>query len=567
MSLKTLVRRFTAATLLPVLLGLPMPSLAATPSPQQALTDALKSELTRSAGSLQLAGRVDVEYKPFKRGETIGKGHVAFSMNARTLPTADGSKPTLKNAQSEGRFAIESADVSGIPDSPEGMKIESPLSVQWKIVDGTFYVQLEKVPDSLLKMWQDLGMDLNLIVGRWVKFSANEGDLPDEIFAETAPADLIKMISSGDVARGLRMKNFFDRNPILQVTRVEKRSKNAAGEDIWRLRVRVNPAVVNFLYQEALRELPKSGAERATRLRELNASFAKIRLNLSRLSMVANVNVNKKFIERFEVGGKFPETMKDCVYNLKLQRDVCTNTGTLTITIAAGASMSQNAGAPVIAPATSLTPEEISELLYPPVAEEPEPVGDLEFDDDVTLTAPDVAVPAYDAATDHALGNSTARISMITYSDFQCPFCARFVQDAKQLLTVFPQDVRYVYRHFPLSSIHPEAQKAAEASECAAVLGGNDAFWRMHDKLFDNQAMLNREAYRSFAGQIGLDIGSFTTCLDSGSTAARVKRDADMAEALGIQGTPTGFLGNTRLEGALPISILQDEAEMAGATQ
>ncbi|MCK9360965.1 DsbA family protein [Patescibacteria group bacterium] len=567
MHIKTLVRRFTAATLLPVLLGLPMPSLAATPTPQQALTEALKSELTRSAGSLQMAGRVNVDYKPYKRGEPAGTGHVAFSMNARTLPTTDGAKPTLKNVQSEGRFAIESADLSGLPDSPEGFKLESPLSVQWKIVDGTFYVQLEKAPSSLVSMWQDLGMDLNQIIGRWVKFSADENELPDEVFAETAPADFIKLISSGDVARSLRMKNFFDRNPILQVTRVEKRFKNAAGEDIWRMRVRVNPAVVTFFYNEAYRDLPKSGTSRTEALKSLNASFAKIRLTLARTSMAANVNVAKKFIERFEVGGKYPETTKDCTYNFNLKRSVCTNTGTLTITVSAGASMSPNAGDPVTAPFMSITPEEAGNLLNPPQPEEPAPMGDLELDDDSTLTAPGVTVPAYDPATDHALGASTAKISMITYSDFQCPFCARFVQDAKQLLGIFPQDVRYVYRHFPLSSIHPEAQKAAEASECAAQLGGNDAFWRMHDKLFENQAIMNRDAYRSFAGQIGLDIGTFTTCLDSGSMAARVKRDADMAQALGIQGTPTSFIGNTRLEGALPVTILQDEAEMAGATQ
>lgn len=535
MHIKTLVRRLTAATLLPVLLGLPMPSLAASQSPQQALTNALKNEMTRTTGSMQMAGHVDVEYKPLKRGEPVGKGHVAFSSSARALSAASG----------EGRFAIDSADVSGIPDMPAGIKMESPLSIQWKVVDRSAYVQLEKAPDSLISMWKDTGMDLGLILGRWVKFDAGTNTADSK-------ADFLKLLSSGDLARGLRLKNFFDRNSILQVTRVEKRTKNAAGEDIWRMRARVNPAVVNFFYQESLRSLPKSGAARTKALKSLNASFAKIRVSLARTSMAVNVNVTKKRIERFELGGKYPEKTK---------------TGTMTITVAVGTSMSPNAGEPVIAPAVALTPEEVIQLLYPMPAPMPTPVGDLQLNDTSTLTAPGATVPPYDSATDHALGSDTARISMITYSDFQCPYCARFVTEAKMLLNMFPQDMRYVYRHFPLSGIHPEAQKAAEASECAAKLGGNDAFWQMHDNLFDNQAILNRDGYLSFAGQIGLDVSTFTTCLDSGEMASRVKRDADTGTALGIQGTPTSYIGDTQLMGALPFSVLQSEAEIAGASR
>lgn len=506
-----------------------MPSLAASQSPQQALTNALKNEMTRSTGSMQMAGRVDFEYKPLKSGEPIGKGHVAFNSNARTLPATNG----------EGSFAIDSAEATGIPDMPEGVKIESPLSVQWKVVDGAFYVQLEKAPDSLLAMSKDqMGLDLGTLLGRWVKF-----DMGANINAKT---DFFQLLSSGDLARGLRLKNFFDRNSILQVTRVEKRTKNAVGDDIWRMRVRVNPAVVNFFYREALRDLPKSGKARTDALKSLNASFAKVRVSLARTFMAVNVNVTQKFIERFEIGGKYPETTK---------------TGTFTITVAVGTSMSPNAGEPVIAPAVALTPEELTKLLYPT------PVGDLQLNDSTTLTAPGATLPPYDAATDHALGSDTAKISMITYSDFQCPFCARFVTDAKQLLNTFPQDLRWVYRHFPLSSIHPEAQKAAEASECAAKLGGNSAFWLMHDKLFENQALLSHESYLSFAGQIGLDVTNFTTCLDSGEMASRVKRDADMGTALGIQGTPTSYIGDTQLMGALPFSVLQSEAETAGAVR
>src|SRR5688572_10541540 len=121
-------------------------------------------------------------------------------------------------------------------------------------------------------------------------------------------------------------------------------------------------------------------------------------------------------------------------------------------------------------------------------------------------------------ASDHVLGAKNAMVTLVEYSDFQCPFCSRHLPSVKQALKDFPNDVNLVYRHYPLS-FHPEAQKAAEASECAAKLGGNDAFWKMHDELFANQATLSRSLYTELAKKLGLNTGNFDKCLDGGEMA------------------------------------------------
>lgn len=172
-------------------------------------------------------------------------------------------------------------------------------------------------------------------------------------------------------------------------------------------------------------------------------------------------------------------------------------------------------------------------------------------------------------AEDHILGNKDAKVTVIEYSDFECPFCSRHEPTLKQLLKDFPKDVRLVYRHYPLSSIHPQADKAAEASECAAKLGGNDAFWKMHDKLFAQAAGtgLNPATYPDLAKEIGVDSAKFKTCLDSGEMRNRVLADAAGGNDAGVTGTPANFINGQLLSGAQPYSAMQAAVKAAGATQ
>lgn len=187
-------------------------------------------------------------------------------------------------------------------------------------------------------------------------------------------------------------------------------------------------------------------------------------------------------------------------------------------------------------------------------------------EDDQPVAAGPVA-PVTDK--DHVLGNKNAKVTVVEYSDFECPYCSRHEPTLKQLLQTFPKDVRIVYRHFPLSSIHSHADLAAEASECAFKQGGNDAFWKMHDKLFAQAAGagLSDTIYPDMAKSIGLDPNKMKTCLDNHETKSVVQAQAASGNDAGVNGTPANFINGKLLSGAQPYSAMEAAVKAAGATQ
>ena len=143
------------------------------------------------------------------------------------------------------------------------------------------------------------------------------------------------------------------------------------------------------------------------------------------------------------------------------------------------------------------------------------------------------------------LGDAKATVTLMEFSDYQCPFCSRHMRDT------FPQiendyiktgKVRYVLREFPLESIHPQAIKAAEAAGCASDQG---KYWEMHDRLFANQNALAPAQLTSHAEALSLDAAKFKTCLDTGKFTAKVRKDLSDAQKYGATGTPTFFIGLT----------------------
>lgn len=166
---------------------------------------------------------------------------------------------------------------------------------------------------------------------------------------------------------------------------------------------------------------------------------------------------------------------------------------------------------------------------------------------------------------DHIRGNKNAKVTLIEYSDYECPFCKRHEPSMVQALKDFPNDVRVVYRHYPLTSIHPNAQKAAEAAECANKLGGNDAFWKMHDKLFEIATSLSADSMVAAAKGIGLNEANFKKCLDSGEMAARVDADVASGNDSGVEGTPATFINGQLVSGAVPYASLKAQIQAAGA--
>ncbi len=156
---------------------------------------------------------------------------------------------------------------------------------------------------------------------------------------------------------------------------------------------------------------------------------------------------------------------------------------------------------------------------------------------------------------DHVLGNYNAPVTMIEFADFQCPFCLQFESTLNKVLADYQGKVRLVYRHFPLA-FHAEAEKAAEASECAAEQG---KFWEMHDKIFEaNQSQtMSVDQWKKIARSLGLKTTQFNNCLDSGKYANKIASEENEGQAAGVQGTPTIFINGELVSGALPYDSIK----------
>jgi len=162
---------------------------------------------------------------------------------------------------------------------------------------------------------------------------------------------------------------------------------------------------------------------------------------------------------------------------------------------------------------------------------------------------------------DHVRGNRNAKITLVEYSDLECPFCQRFHLTMKEIMTTYGDKVRWVYRHYPLA-FHANAQKEAESSECVAELGGNDKFWEYIDKIFErttaNGTGFALDKLGPLAAEIGVDQTQFQTCLDSARYEKLVKDQLAEGSASGVSGTPSTFIVNSKGEsqivvGAQPI--------------
>jgi len=177
---------------------------------------------------------------------------------------------------------------------------------------------------------------------------------------------------------------------------------------------------------------------------------------------------------------------------------------------------------------------------------------------------PSVNARALIEENDPVLGSADAKISILEFSDFQCPFCARAfegaIADFKNSDYFKNGEVNLVYKQFPLNSIHPYAQGAAEASLCADAQG---KFWEYHDLLFANQQALDTASLKQYAAQLGLDTGKFNSCLDDDTFTSEVSKELAQATAAGGQGTPFFVIVNTEtnkyetISGAYPWSQFQ----------
>jgi protein-disulfide isomerase len=162
-----------------------------------------------------------------------------------------------------------------------------------------------------------------------------------------------------------------------------------------------------------------------------------------------------------------------------------------------------------------------------------------------------------------SIGPQGAPITIIEFSDYQCPYCRRWHEQVYQpLLNAYPGKIRLVYRHFPLTSIHPDAFPAAEAAMCA---GEQNSYWPFHEKLFSSDA-LGSSVYSQYAQELSLDMTAFESCLTEHKYQEVIQADLDFAVNLGIRSTPTFFINGLAIVGAQPLEIFKKmiDRELAG---
>ena len=164
-------------------------------------------------------------------------------------------------------------------------------------------------------------------------------------------------------------------------------------------------------------------------------------------------------------------------------------------------------------------------------------------------------------------GRADAPVTIVEFSDFQCPYCGKFTPILAQVLAAYPTQVRLIYRYFPIPTLHPDAEKAAEAAVCAGKQG---KFWEMHDTLFAEQGALGVAALKEKAKRLGLDALQFDACLDGGTAAALVAADQQAGRQLGLDGTPASFVNGRFVNGAKSFdemsAMIDDELRRAAHT-
>ncbi|MBI4713853.1 DsbA family protein [Candidatus Uhrbacteria bacterium] len=179
--------------------------------------------------------------------------------------------------------------------------------------------------------------------------------------------------------------------------------------------------------------------------------------------------------------------------------------------------------------------------------------GGFAIPDDTAEPEP-AAVPSL-SDDDHLRGDKNAPITIIEYSDFECPFCGRFHPTMQQVMTDYSGKVRWVLRHYPLS-FHPEALPAANAAECASE---QNKFWEYADKLFEKQDSLSKDYYKQLATELGLNVSQWQTCFDNSKYSDKIEAQYQGGVSAGVTGTPGSFIidedGNAiPIKGALPYS-------------
>lgn len=191
--------------------------------------------------------------------------------------------------------------------------------------------------------------------------------------------------------------------------------------------------------------------------------------------------------------------------------------------------------------------------------------------DENKLTADKAAKVSPVSDSDHIKGSRDAQVFLIEYADLECPYCKTFHSVAAQAIESFPGKAAWVYRHFPLDTIHTKSRTEAQGAECAGSLAGNGAFWSYIERIYSvtpSNNMLDMTLLPQIAGQVGVDKTKFNACLGSDKAKAAVETDYQSGVEAGVTGTPANFIVNKKgetwsLPGAVPLETLKAAIQTA----
>jgi len=175
----------------------------------------------------------------------------------------------------------------------------------------------------------------------------------------------------------------------------------------------------------------------------------------------------------------------------------------------------------------------------------------------VSTTSPRLTVPLNER--DHVIGLETAPVTVVEYGDYECPYCGAAHPVTKALQQALGDNLRFAYRHFPLSQIHPHSYQAAEAAEAA---GAQDRFWEMHDMLFENQGRLTTQDLLAYAGALGLELEPFAEDLAEHRHAPKIREDFLSGVRSGVNGTPTFFINGVRHDGGYDLASMLEAVRL-----
>jgi protein-disulfide isomerase len=163
-------------------------------------------------------------------------------------------------------------------------------------------------------------------------------------------------------------------------------------------------------------------------------------------------------------------------------------------------------------------------------------------------------------ADDHVRGRTDAPVTVLEYGDYECPYCRGAARDVREMLARYPDMVRFVFRNFPITQLHPHAEQAAEAAEAAGAQG---KFWEMYERLLQPASNLELDSLLDGAAGLGLDVGRFRAEVTGHAYAAKIERDVQEGIRDGVNATPKFYVNGERIDGKLPLEGLEDAIRAA----